>query len=112
MTKGQLSLDHKKHKQEAPLTRIVKDWLSVQKDVSFYKASDRYHKGVSDFIACVGGIFVGLELKAEHNTPSPHQKLFIKQVIQVGGIAGVCYTLGDAKALVEQARSKVRDNKI
>lgn len=102
---SQLSSDQKKYKQEAPLTAKVKDWLETQPDIHFYKASDRYHKGVSDLILCVRGIFVGAELKAIDNTASPHQILFIKQIRKAGGIGGVCYTLGEVKALVEEARN-------
>jgi hypothetical protein len=84
----------------------VKDYLEVQPDVHFYKASDRYHKGVSDFILCVAGIFVGVELKADDGSPSPHQNLFIKQTRDAGGIASVCYTLHEVKVLVSLARRK------
>lgn len=96
--------DNKRYAQEATITKIVKDWLEVQRDIAFYKASDRYHKGISDFILCVGGVFVGVELKKDDGKPSPHQLLFIKQIQKAGGIAGVCYTLKDVKDLVEEAR--------
>lgn len=99
-----LSSDQKRYAQEATLTRKVKDWLEVQPDTHFYKASDRYNKGVSDIIACVNGIFVGLELKADDGKPSKHQSLFIKQIRDAGGVAGVCYTLHDVKLLVKEAR--------
>jgi hypothetical protein len=72
--------------------------------LAFYKASDRYHKGISDFIVCVRGKFVGIELKKDDGVTSPHQLLFIKQIEKAGGIGGVCYTLAEVKALVEKAR--------
>lgn len=103
-----LSSDQTKYSQEATLTRKVKEWLEAQPDVHFYKASDRYHKGISDFIACVRGRFVGIELKAKDGKPTPHQLLFIKQVQDTGGIAGVCYTLAEVKALVEKARNSLK----
>lgn len=99
-----LSSDQKEYAQEATLTRKVKEYLEVQPDVHFYKASDRYHKGVSDVIICVRGIFVGAELKASKNKATPHQKLFISMIKTAGGVGGVCYTLADVKALVEEAR--------
>jgi hypothetical protein len=101
---GQSSSDLKRYSQESTLTNKVKEWLEVQRDIHFYKASDRYHKGISDFILCVRGTFVGVELKKDDGKPSPHQLLFIKQTEQAGGIGGVCYTLADVKALVEKAR--------
>jgi len=90
--------------QEATLTKKVKEWLDTQKDVFYYKASDRYQKGVSDFIICVDGIFVAAELKAAGGIALPHQKLFIKEIQRAGGIGGVCYTLYDVKELVRAAR--------
>lgn len=81
-------------------------WLEIQPNLHHYKASDRYHKGISDIIVCVDGQFVGLELKKADGVTSPHQKLFIKQVTVAGGIAGICYTLGDAKRLIEAARQR------
>lgn len=90
--------------QEATLTKKVKEWLDTQEDIFYYKASDRYKKGVSDFIICVDGIFVAAELKAAGGKASPHQKLFIKEVQRAGGIGGICYTLYDVKNLVRAAR--------
>lgn len=98
------SSDQVMYAQEATLTRKVRDWLELQPDIHFYKASDRYHKGISDFILCVGGTFVGAELKAKNGKPSPHQLLFIRMVKAAGGIGGVCYTVADVKDLVEEAR--------
>lgn len=94
-----------KYKQEATLTKKVKEYLEVQPDVCFYKASDRYHKGISDIIACVRGRFVAIELKKDGGVASPHQLLYIKQVEKTGGIGGVCDTVADVKALVERARN-------
>lgn len=108
MTKVKLSSDQKRYKQEATLTSRVREWLMFQDDIHFYKASDRYNKGISDFILCVNGVFVGAELKADKGTASPHQELFIKQVKEAGGIAGVCYTLAEVIDLVEEARARSR----
>lgn len=100
------SSDHKKYALEAPLTAKVKGWLELQTDIAFYKASDRYNKGVSDLVLCVGGVFCAIELKAEYNEMSAHQKLFIKQIRAAGGVAGDAYTLAEVKSLVEEARCK------
>lgn len=103
---NQSSFDHVRYQQEATLTSKVKDWLDLQDDVFYWKASDRYTKGVSDIIACVNGQFVGIELKADDGAPSQQQNLFILLVRKKRGIAGVCYTLGEVKALVEEARQR------
>ena len=91
---------------EETLTKKVKEWLDLQLDISYYKASDRYQKGVSDIIMCVGGIFVAAELKAEDGEATPHQNLFIRDIIRVGGIGKVCYTLMEVKELVKAARER------
>lgn len=105
MTNKNLPSDEVKYKLEATLTKKVKDYLEVQSDVTFYKCSDRYHKGISDIIACVRGRFVAIELKKDGGITSPHQKLFIRQVKESGGIAGVCDTLGQVKDLLNLARN-------
>jgi hypothetical protein len=97
-------MDNVKYKLEADLTEVVKSWLDTQNDLCYTKISDRFKKGISDILMCVRGIFVATELKAENNTPSPHQKFFIKSVINAGGIGGTCYTLGQVKVLVDEAR--------
>lgn len=89
------------YKQEATLTRKTKAWLDKQEGLFYYKASDRYQKGVSDFIICYRGKFLALELKAENGKASPHQKLFIKEVEEAGGRGAVCYTLDEVRAFVK-----------
>jgi len=105
-TSSRSSSDQKTYALEAGLTKQVKEWLEIQPDIHFYKASDRYHKGISDFIICVGGIFVAAELKAEDGEESAQQRLFILQTKRAGGIGGVCYTLAQVKVLVEEARRR------
>lgn len=108
-TQKTLQSDRQSYKLEATLTNHVRQWLQIQTDIHFYKASDRFAKGVSDMILCVRGQFVGVELKKEGGITSPHQTLFIKQVIGAGGIAGVCYTIGDVKDLVAEARKRANE---
>ena len=103
-TSKKLLLDEKRFVLEAGLTKLVKEWLDLQPDIYFYKASDRYQSGISDIIACVGGVFCAIELKAEYNEMSPQQHLFIRNVTAVNGVAGDAYTLGEVKALVNKAR--------
>lgn len=97
-------MDNIMYKLEADLTDAVKNWLDTQNDLYYTKISDRFKKGISDFIICVRGIFVAIELKAGNNTPSPHQKFFIKNVVNAGGIGGTCYTLKQVKVLIDEAR--------
>ncbi len=103
-------MDNVKYKLEADLTEVVKDWLDKQSDLYYFKVSDRFKKGISDILACVQGVFVAIELKAGNNTASPHQKFFIKNVVDAKGIGGVCETLGQVKVLIDEARRIVLKN--
>lgn len=97
------------HALEDSLTDQVRNWLDVQLDVSWYKASDRYHKGVSDCIICCCGFFIAAELKAEDKISTPHQNLFIASTKRAKGIGGVCYTLHDVKCLIQVARDRYKN---
>lgn len=103
--------DTYKYALEKDLTKLVKDWLSIQTNIKATKICDRYHKGISDFIVCVDGIFVAIELKAEDKEPSAQQLQFIKEIIASGGIAGECKTLGEVKVLVKRAQEKSLKNR-
>ena len=80
--------------------------MNSQADIKAEKICDRFKKGIPDFLACVAGRYVAIELKAEKGKESPHQRLFIKQVVRAGGIGGTCYTLDDVIKLVEEARRR------
>jgi hypothetical protein len=84
----------------------VREWLNKQRDVKADKLSDRFKKGVPDFLACVDGIYVAIELKREEGDASPHQRIFIEKVQRANGIGGTCYTLAEVIALVDKAREK------
>jgi hypothetical protein len=99
-----------KYSLEADLTAVVKDWFAIQLDLKATKICDRYQKGISDFLVCVNGIFVAIELKAEDKEPSSQQSIFLKGIVDSGGIGGVCETLGEVKSLINAAREKSRKN--
>lgn len=94
------------YQKEADLTKAVQAWFAIQRDVKSDKICDRYKKGIADFLLCVQGKYVAIELKAAKGKESPHQKLFIKEVIRAGGIGGTCYTLDEVIALVDEARRR------
>lgn len=104
--KSFLDRENEMHSSEASLTNDVRKWLELQTDLYWYKASDRYTKGVSDFIICINGIMVVAELKDDKGVPTAHQKLFIAGINKAGGIGGICYTLAEVKALVQAARNR------
>lgn len=93
------------YKNEAELTKKVKQYLDKQPDVFYKKISDRFQNGISDILACVNGHFVAIELKAKNYKATPQQLLFIKQVQNTGGIGAVCYCVSDVEKLIKMARS-------
>lgn len=98
----------KQYQDEAILMTKVKDWLSVQPDIVTIRICDRYTKGYSDLFLCVNGLLVVIELKDDTGTATPHQKLFIKSIVDHNGIGGVCRTVGEVINYVEEARARCR----
>ena len=47
--------------------------------------------GVPDIIACIGGHFVGIEVKAENGKPSELQQYNIEMIRRSGGIGLILY---------------------
>lgn len=93
------------HDEEATLLSLVIDWSMTQSDVFVIRITDKYHKGYSDIFACVNGIFVAAELKDKDGAPSIHQKIFVKNIVDAGGIGKVdVRTLGEYIELIEEAR--------
>lgn len=61
--------------------------------------------GSSDLIGIgPGGRFLALEVKTAHGRVAPDQARFIDLVRACGGIAGICRSVEDARALVQAAR--------
>jgi len=60
-------------------------------------------KGVSDIIACYKGKFIAIELKIPGNRPTRLQEHFHKKIRSAGGIAEVCYSLGEVEACLKNA---------
>ena len=90
--------------QESTITTKTKKFLDSLPYVAYYKASDRYTEGVSDFIVNVAGVFVFLELKARNGKPSAAQILFVEEHLKVGGVGGVCYTMKEVINYVNQGK--------
>jgi len=92
--------------EESALLSKVTEWLAPQerRGIKVIRICDRYAKGYSDLFICVNGIFVCAELKDDEGVASPHQKLFLQQMANVGAIVGICRTVGEVAELVNQAQ--------
>lgn len=99
------------YKEEATLLKKVTEWLEPQRrdGVKLLRISDRYAKGYSDLFINVRGQFVVAELKDDTGKASPHQLQFIKDMVECGAIGGVCRTVAEVAALVEEAKRRRPD---
>ena len=98
---------NKEYDLESTLTINVKKYLNTQTDVYYFKASERYIKGVSDILCCCSGIFVAIELKAKNNEASQQQIRFIEKIVSSGGVGGICKSIKDVQGLLSKAREKI-----
>ena len=60
-----------------------------------YPAGPYARRGVPDLLACIGGRFVGLELKRPGAEPSPHQLLEHGRIEAAGGSVFVVRSVAD-----------------
>lgn len=62
--------------------------------------------GVADILGVYDGRLLAIEVKRPGGKVSEAQKKFIDKVIKMGGIAGVCYSVDDARELIKSAGGK------
>ena len=98
--------DNSEFPKESLITTRTTDYLKELRGWSGWKASDRFHPGVSDFIGCYFGTFVGIELKAEKGTATAMQTSFIVDVIANGGYGMVCSTMGQVKGFLAHVKKQ------
>lgn len=103
-TNKPLPSDHQ-YKEESTLLKKVIEWLEPQKrdGIKVIRIVDRYTKGYSDLFICARGRFVVAELKDDTGTATPHQELFIEEMIEAGATGGVCRSVKDVSDLINQA---------
>ena len=99
------------YKEESELLKKVTDWVVPQRrdGIMLMRISDRYTKGYSDLFINVRGQFVVAELKDDEGEPSVHQEQFIEDMVACGAIGGVCRTVAEVAALIEEAKRRRPD---
>lgn len=67
--------------------------------------------GLPDIVACVEGIFLGIEVKSPRRKKelTPRQALHLSDIKKSGGISGVATSLDEAIELVELAKALVNN---
>lgn len=63
--------------------------------------------GVPDIIACVDGVFIGIEVKRPGGIVSPLQQLNIDDINRSGGVAFVAYSVEDVRKQIEKLRNAI-----
>ncbi|NEZ96969.1 VRR-NUC domain-containing protein [Clostridium botulinum] len=71
----------------------IKKFLSDLPHTWFFKywAGPYSKSGIPDIIACVGGMFVAIEVKAPKGKPSELQKRNIRLIQESGGVGYILY---------------------
>lgn len=89
------------------LKAVVKHFEPQFRDgIKVMKIRDRYTRGYSDLFFCVNGMLVAVELKDDTGKASTEQLKFIEEIRSCGGVGGVCRTVADVVALVEEAKRR------
>lgn len=57
--------------------------------------------GVSDILGIFNGKLLAIEVKKPGGILSKEQDIFIQKINKIGGISGVCYSVDDAKKLID-----------
>lgn len=95
----------KPYQTEAALLKAVLKWLGPQRreGIKVIRVVDRYTKGYSDLFICARGRFIVAELKDSGGAATPHQELFIEEMIQAGAVGGICRSVKDVATLIDKA---------
>lgn len=103
--RSERTYDKKVFKNESEFQAYVTKRLKAlpRSILTIFKCMKANRMGVSDLILCCKGRYVAIELKHKGNTPSEHQKLFIEDIRESGGIGEVAWTWKDVKEILEKA---------
>lgn len=73
---------------EATIKQKIRSYLVDEKH-AYYFAPVQMGMGAStlDILCCIGGKFVGIEVKTPGGNPTPRQKFTIKAINDAGGVA-------------------------
>lgn len=88
---------------ETQLKNKVKAMLKKEFPLVYaQKINDRCTHGIPDFLMCVCGRFVAIELKVKGNKPTKIQEYHTNNIIKSGGIAKVCYTVNEVRETLKE----------
>ncbi|MBK8455635.1 MAG: hypothetical protein IPL34_20355 [Thiofilum sp.] len=101
-----------KTKREALLKKRVMDDLrtlaQAGNPIWYYKAQEVGRRGIPDIIACVNGLFVALELKAEGEVPTPLQAMMLANMVKAGSKKAVVVMPSTWPAILDEVKELLK----
>lgn len=97
---------------EAKLIRQMRDKAKAEYGdrlvIVKYHGSQFGEAGVSDFLCCIDGVFVTVEVKTPTGIVTPKQQAFGARVMNAGGLFAVCRTVEEFLETLGSAVSAVQ----
>lgn len=87
---------------EALLLKHVRAFVELLPKAKLTRIEAGSERGNSDVIICYRGRFIAVELKDNIGKPTKQQLIYIKEIRESGGIAGICRNLLDVYNLLLQ----------
>lgn len=90
--------------EERKIKEKIKKYLKTNcpNAVVYFPIASRFSQsGASDILCCINGKFVALEVKTPIGKVTALQELFIQQVREAGGVAGVVRSVEDVDELLK-----------
>jgi hypothetical protein len=67
-----------------------------------YKPQDIAYSGIPDWIICLYGLFIAIELKTPGNGPTPIQMITLQEIRKAGGRTAVCHSVSEVMQFLEE----------
>lgn len=97
-------------RSESSIQKAILKILNARDDVWAVKTITTNRNGTPDIIACVGGHFVAIEVKAARGVVAPLQTHQINLINQAGGTAGVARTTQEVKDMLDTLQKMALDD--
>lgn len=86
--------------------KILRSVRAAHPTVFCWKTHDMFHAGIPDVVGCLGGVFFGMEVKIKGGRVEKIQSHVISKIKIAGGVAGVVWSVDDARAMMEEVVRK------
>lgn len=86
---------------EGKIKKLVKAYLDKIGAYHFWPVQMGYGAKTLDCLACIDGLFIGIETKAPGKKPTPLQELCMEEILNAGG---ECFVVSDENSLWEMKK--------